>query len=154
MCLLYNGNSNMGAAELADWQSLNSTGKYLDASQNLENKRINLRNSMDAANILLGNSGPRAIVVSGDPFFTMKRGRIIRLAQRAVSGLVMCYPFAEYFDDAVDPDVDDRSFVMSYGPRLRNVYTDLGNMAGLFLTDNNTTLSITQAPSNYMGLGS
>jgi hypothetical protein len=157
MCLLYNGNSNMGAAEFQDWQAANPAGSAVDASQNqgvsVENRRINFKKCFDDANTLLGNSGVRAIVVSADPFFTMKRARIIRLGQKAASsGLVMCYPLTEYFEDAVDPDVDDRSSVMSFGPKLRDVYMNLGALAGQVLTNNAMALSITQAQSSYLGL--
>ena len=82
----------------------------------------------------------------------MKRARILRLAQRARPGLVMCYPLTEYYEDAVDPEIDDRSSVMSYGPRLQDVYTNLGVMAGQILTNSATPLSITPAPSSYNGL--
>jgi len=152
MCLLYNANSNMGSAELGDWQTLNPNGKYVDASGGNENRKINFKKALDDANAALGGSGARAIVVSADPFFTMKRARIIRLAQKSASGLVMCYPFREYFDDAVDPDSGDASSVMSYGPWLRDVYTKLGSQAGQILTNPGTPLSLSQAPSVYNGI--
>jgi hypothetical protein len=153
MCLLYNGNSNMGAAELTDWKAANPSGVFSDASKNqtLQNKQISFPVAFKDADDKLGGSGVRAIVVSGDPFFTMKRARIIRLAKRAADGLVMCYPFAEYYDDAMN-QTDDPSSVMSYGPRLQDVYTNLGDMAGQILTNSAATLSITQAPSSFLGL--
>jgi hypothetical protein len=150
MCLLYNGNSNMAAAELGDWQSLNTSGKFLDASNGQENKKINFKTVFDAANTLLG-TGARAIVLSADPFFAMKRSRIIRNAQKSGAGLVMCYPLWEYYDDAVN-DSGDSSSTMSYGPRLRDVYTNLGTLAGQILTDSTTPISLTQALSSYNGL--
>jgi len=79
MCLLYNGNSFMGSAELADWRMANPDGKGVDAAAGSDNRGINFTAAISAANAGIG-SDRRAIVVSADPFFTMKRARIMRLA--------------------------------------------------------------------------
>jgi hypothetical protein len=155
ICLLYNGNSSMGSAEASEWlTNVNRVGKSLDAKQStsgaVENNRIVWRRVFDDANAALG-SGRKAIILSSDPFFTSKRQRIIKLAQQ-YDGLVMCYPLQEYYDDAVEPDTDDRNRAMSFGPRLKTVYSDLGGMAGQLLTTPDMSLTLRQAGSTYSGL--
>jgi hypothetical protein len=155
ICLIYNGNSSMGSAESSEWlTSVNRVGKSLDAKQStsgpLENNRIVWRRVFDDAVAALG-PGRKAIILSSDPFFTSKRQRIIRLAQQ-YDGLVMCYPLQEYYDDAVEPDTDDKSRAMSFGPKLKTVYSDLGAMAGQLLTTPDMPLSLQQAGSTYSGL--
>jgi hypothetical protein len=71
----------------------------------------------------VGDGG--AIIVSSDPFFTLRRNRIIRLGIK--SGRIMCYPLKEYFDDA-DGEAPKGSF-FSYGPSLAEVYKQIGTDA-------------------------
>ncbi|MFL6797227.1 MAG: hypothetical protein ACJ8F3_07430 [Xanthobacteraceae bacterium] len=159
ICLLYNGNSQMGSAESVEWNGMNAQGQALDARTSgggpFENKGIKLRDAIDDANKALDAIDPKgaskAIILSADPFFTSKRQRIIRLAQK-YNSLVMCYPLREYMDDAVDPDTNDKSLVMYQGPTLKVVYSDIGKMVGDLLTTPGTALALTQARSDYDGL--
>lgn len=66
-----------------------------------------------------------AIIVSSDPFFTLRRNRIIRPGIRF--GRIMCYPLKEYFDDA-DGEAPKGSFC-SCGPSLADVYKQIGTDA-------------------------
>lgn len=125
MCLLYNGNSEMSDAELTAWNSITGNqGLSVNAAQGgVGNPQVDLKTAMQNAANQVGNGG--AILVSSDPFFTLKRNRIIRLGR--ASGRIMCYPLTEYYDDAQDQSA--QGTFMSYGPTLSEVYGNIGALA-------------------------
>src|SRR5258708_4323998 len=133
MCLLYNGNSWMGSKEKDEWiarlKGLGvSSPLYLDAAGGGDNKSIKINRVINNA---IKTPGVKAIVVSGDPHLTAKRGKIINAAGGRV---IMCYPFLEYADDVGDDGVVGQDKYMAYGPKLSDVYKILGTLARRFLT--------------------
>jgi hypothetical protein len=137
LCLFYNGNSQMAADQLTEWKTLTSNnGKFHDASTNSggNNNAKNLGVSIDAA---VGKTDPtklRALVVSSDPFFTIHRQKIIRYIKRKnFDKLIVCYPFAEYFDDAKSMGFSTNDCMM-YGPDLTQIYQELGTRAAQILS--------------------
>jgi hypothetical protein len=150
MCLLYNGNSSMGSKEKNEWiAQLKALGVanplYVDAAGGGENKAIKLNRVINNA---IKTPGVQAIVVSGDPHFTAKRGKIINAAGGRV---IMCYPFVEYADDVADDGAVGQDKYMAYGPRLYDVYKNLGISAGKFLTTPDMPLSLASVAPQYIG---
>jgi hypothetical protein len=138
--LVYNGNSNMGPNEATEWATLvGSANQAIDVSNkgNTTNDKIDMKSAISAA----VTAGAEAIVISGDPHFTTKATRIVQYAKNH-TGLVMCYPFQEYGDEASDAGLTTNDY-MIYGPRLGLVYESLGNLAAKYLTDTTTALSLT-----------
>lgn len=157
MCLLYNGNSNMAQAQLSDWASLAPDGKQVDASEpanttttvsNLnnptnqnQNVSINFSKALQAAIAQIGpDSSSRAIILTADPYFTMRRGRIVRIIKSLVSSkstpvnkLIMCYPLTEYRQAAEDAGFTVNDDFMVGGPSLAAVYNTLGTKAAQVL---------------------
>jgi hypothetical protein len=132
--LLYNGNSEMGDAEKAAWNSILTGSPYNVASPHsidiavdsqggpIQNKDINIRSAFQKAK----TGGAKAIVVSGDPYFTYRLQRIVRIAgHKNFSNLIMSYPVMEYSDEAIDAGMGSSNYFV-YGPRLSDAYFNLG----------------------------
>jgi hypothetical protein len=150
MCLLYNGNSWMGAKEKAEWiarlQGLGVANPLvMDAAGNGDNKSIKINRVINNA---IKTPGVQAIVLSGDPHFTAKRSKIINAAG---SRVIMCYPFVEYADDVADDGTVGLDKYMAYGPKLYDVYKNLGILAGKFLTTPAMPLSLAPVDPQYVG---
>jgi hypothetical protein len=152
MCLLYNGNSWMGAREKDEWTArMKGLGVAnplaLDAAGfgSGDNQSIKINRAINNA---IRNLNAQAIVVSGDPHMTAKRGKIINAAGGRV---IMCYPFLEYADDAGEDGAVGTDKYMAYGPKLSTVYKGLGILAGRFLTTPDMPLSLASAASEYVG---
>jgi hypothetical protein len=155
ICLLYNGNSAMGAYELQEFKALLNVQSPLSVdavstSASGENKRINLR---DAFVNIMGLTA-QAVVVSSDPYFTLRMPKIIRLAgNKRFQGLIMCYPLLDYGDDATDAGMTTTNF-MARGPRLSDAYQNLGDLVGKRLADTSGAMpyKFYQVTQSYMGL--
>jgi len=132
--LLYNGNSEMGDAEKTAWSSILTGSPYNVASphsinvavdsqgRSVQNKDINIRSAFQTAK----SGGAKAIVVSGDPYFTYRLQRIIRIAgAKNFSNLIMSYPVMEYSDEAKDAGMGSSNY-FAYGPSLSDAYFNLG----------------------------
>jgi hypothetical protein len=150
MCLLYNGNSWMGSLEMREWTTqMNGLGNanpvVLDAAAGGDNKSININRVINNA---IKTPGVQAIVVSGDPHFTAKRSKIINAAGGRV---IMCYPFVEYADDVAEVGAIGQDKYMAYGPKLSDVYKNLGILAGKFLTTPDMPLSLASVVPQYVG---
>ena len=128
--LIYNGNSNMAANEVSEWQAIvGANNQQIDASFGSDNGKLDLKQAIDNA----VTAGAHAIVLSADPQFFTKAPRIVRYAKNHM-GLVMCYPLQEYADEADDAGMSKTSDYMVYGPSLIKVYKKLGDLAGQFLS--------------------
>ena len=152
MFLFYNGNSAMAQAQLNDWSEVTSgQGKQIDASEpsnfssavgttDKDNANIPLREAFQAALARTSDQTPRAIILSANSYFTMRRGRIIRIIkhlttkkQNPVKNLVMCYPLDEYDQDAKEAGFDPEKDFAIVGPSLADVYFTLGKRAAQIL---------------------
>jgi hypothetical protein len=150
MCLLYNGNSSMGSKEKSEWITLlNGHGianpLTVDAAGGGDNKSIKINRVINNA---IKTPGVQAIVVSGDPHFTAKRSKIINAAGGRV---IMCYPFVEYADEVGEDGAVGLDKYMAYGPKLSDVYENLGILAGKFLTTPAMPLSLAPVDPQYVG---
>jgi hypothetical protein len=140
--LIYNGNSKMGSDEAKEWGTIvNSKTQAIDASFAIaDNDKLKIPTAIKNAT----QAGAKAIVISGDPKFTTRAARIVHY-QKNYPGLVMCYPFQEYGDEAQDANISTTDYLV-YGPRLANVYKQLGDLAGQYLNDASTTLGLKLLP--------
>jgi hypothetical protein len=146
ICFLYNDNSVMGSLELRDLTSILGTApSSVDASNGGENKDIKLRNVF----VRLTNTGAQAVIVSADAYFSKHIPQIVRLAGKRT--LIMCYPLLDYGDEAQDADQTVDHF-MARGPRLAQVYTRLGEIAGQRLQTPGGSFNLEQAAPDYIGL--
>jgi len=152
MVLFYNGNSKMSQPQLDEWASLTgSAGKQIDASDptnfsatvgtaDKDNTKIKLKDAIQAAIGLTSGQSVRAIIVTSDSYFTMHRGKIIRLIKNLttrrvnpIKNLVMCYPLDEYDQDAQQAGFDPDTDFAIVGPSLTDVYNLLGRRAAQIL---------------------
>jgi putative ABC transport system substrate-binding protein len=70
------------------------------------------------------SAGAQAMLVTADPFFTTSHAKIVGAA--AQLAMPTAYPFREYVD---------AGGLMSYGPRLKTMYRQIGVYAGLILAN-------------------
>jgi hypothetical protein len=136
LCLLYNGNSQI--QQLREWDALtNRMGRSYDASlthASGENGRMQFATAIDNALDRTDDTTDRALVVTSDPFFTIRRAKIIRRLKRK-KNVIACFPFQEYVSDALEADFT-RDNCMAWGPVLSDVYETLGQTAGELLNGN------------------
>ena len=140
----------MGSKEKGEWITLlNAHGianpLTVDAAGGGDNKSIKINRVINNA---IKTPGVQAIVVSGDPHFTAKRSKIISAAGGRV---IMCYPFVEYADEVGDDGAVGLDKYMAYGPKLSDVYENLGILAGKFLTTPDMPLSLASVVPQYVG---
>jgi hypothetical protein len=94
ICLLYNPNSRMSISEANEWSSLG--GKVLAALTG-DNDESTALVQFDNAFAHLPQ-GTKGVVISGDPFFTNQRSKVVSAAGQAFSTnqIKTCYPFPIY----------------------------------------------------------
>jgi hypothetical protein len=151
VCLFYNGNSAMAQKEIADWTF---GGPAPFNGTNADNDKMDVAAAIEGAIAkFTDTTTPFAIVISADPYFTSKRAEIIRAVlerQASLTNLVICYPFSEYYNEAMKVGAANAQ-TMGYGPSLSDIYRGIGEMAGRFLTDPSTTLTITDVAYQFNG---
>jgi hypothetical protein len=152
---LYNGNSVIGAFELQEFtRALSQLGVarplYVDAlgkSSSGENHDIKL---VDAFDDLVTTQGAQAIILSADPHFTTQLPKIVRLAMARRSVLVVCYPFTDYGDEALDAGMSKAEF-LARGPALKDVYSLIGETVGKRLANPGGAYNFIVATQNRIG---
>jgi hypothetical protein len=127
ICLLYNGNSAMGATEKAYWTStLVAGGLSVDASNSSHNEKMDIENAFVQALKMQA----QAILVSADPFFGHRIQEIVRVASKPkYQSLVMCYPLQDYasMERKTGRNLHQDNF-MARGPALASDFDNLGNV--------------------------
>jgi hypothetical protein len=152
LCLLYNGNSQI--QQLNEWNALtNRMGQISDASlthASGQNAKIQFATAIDNALDKTDDTKNRALVITSDPFFTLRRAKIIRRLKRK-KNVIACFPFQEYVSDALEADFT-KDNCMAWGPVLSDVYQSLGQTAGEILNGNfNQIPKVTGVKFVYFG---
>jgi hypothetical protein len=118
--LIWNSNSKMGKYEKRQWHR---HGGWLDVPVN-QNSEIAIGNAFTAAK----NGGAKAVVVSGDPYFTAHMDALVKAAN--ASQLTVCYPFSAYANAPTSPAP---KVSMIFGPDIEVAYRLMGRKAGVLL---------------------
>jgi hypothetical protein len=150
VCLLYNQNSAMSAAEVADWTTNINQMTYNAASAQgvptgpqLANEEIDIQKSVRRAADKINGSG--ALVVSSDPFFTQSRRKILKAAAD-LNDIVMCYPIFDYL-----MALGEKRRTVILGPLLEEVYYNLGKQAAAIIKDGQPVQTMIRANPYYFG---
>ena len=118
--LIWNSNSKMGKYEKRQWHR---HGGWSDVSVN-QNSEAAIANAFTTAK----NGGAKAVVISGDPYFTAHMDALVKAANG--SQLLVCYPFSAYANAATPPAP---KVSMIFGPDIEVAYRLVGRKAGILL---------------------
>jgi hypothetical protein len=152
---LYNSNSVIGPLEQQEFtNALSQMGVarplYVDAlgkSSSGENYDIKLSDAFDD---LVNTQGAQAVILSADPHFTTQLPKVVRLAMARRTVLIMCYPFTDYGDEALDAGMSKTEF-LARGPTLQEVYSLIGETVGRRLANPAGQYKFNPAPQNRTG---
>jgi hypothetical protein len=134
VCLLHNKNAQMAKDELSSWRS---QGWPEQGAASGENSAIKFADAFSKAALKAD-----AVVVSADPYFTLKRDDLVQAANN--SNLKVCYPF-EFYTTANPSPATSRS--MWFGPDLMDAYGKMGAKAVSVLANPNSSTGLDIANS-------
>ena len=136
LCLFYNNNSRNAADQQHDWNNNAPGAVSYDASQGASNSSIGIGAALQNAIDKLDPTKKGAIVITSDPYFSLKKSQIIHHLKRirqSNPNFVVAFPFIEYWDEATVGGVTAND-CLALGPTLKDVYNQLGQSAGAILT--------------------
>jgi hypothetical protein len=130
--LLFNPNSRMGKSEAHDWRQ--QGGRVMRATRPIDDDDPNGNDENEFAPAfqrLLNRARPaKGVVVSGDPFFALRRNAFVTAANHASTaqggGMKMCYPFEIFGDATPKPALGSG---ITIGPNLIDAYKEIGRKA-------------------------
>jgi hypothetical protein len=122
IALIWNSRSKMGKSEKKAWVTDRDWPLHQEVKKNAES-------DIGAAFTNAKAAGAKAVVVSGDPFFTSRMNAVVAAANG--SRLKVCYPFAVY--KTANPAPTPGSAVI-FGPNLEDAYNVMGQKAAAILS--------------------